>query len=44
MKPERRIRVNAVSAGFTDTPGLGGLLDASGAGEQRRAAGSSDHR
>jgi NAD(P)-dependent dehydrogenase (short-subunit alcohol dehydrogenase family) len=33
---DRRIRVNAVSAGFTDTPGLGGLLDASGAGEQRR--------
>jgi NAD(P)-dependent dehydrogenase (short-subunit alcohol dehydrogenase family) len=33
---DRRIRVNAVSAGFTDTPGLMGLLDASGAGEQRR--------
>ena len=33
---DRRIRVNAVSAGFTDTPGLSGLLDASGAGEQRR--------
>jgi len=35
---DRRIRVNAVSAGFTDTPGLSGLLDASGAGEQRRKA------
>jgi NAD(P)-dependent dehydrogenase (short-subunit alcohol dehydrogenase family) len=33
---DRRIRVNAVSAGFTDTPGLSGLLDASGTGEQRR--------
>ncbi len=33
---DRRIRVNAVSAGFTDTPGLMGLLDASGTGEQRR--------
>jgi NAD(P)-dependent dehydrogenase (short-subunit alcohol dehydrogenase family) len=33
---DRRIRVNAVSAGFTATPGLIGLLDASGAGEQRR--------
>jgi NAD(P)-dependent dehydrogenase (short-subunit alcohol dehydrogenase family) len=35
---DRSIRVNAVSAGFTDTPGLMGLLDASGAGEQRRKA------
>jgi NAD(P)-dependent dehydrogenase (short-subunit alcohol dehydrogenase family) len=34
----RRIRVNAVSAGFTATPGLIGLLDASGEGEQRRNA------
>jgi NAD(P)-dependent dehydrogenase (short-subunit alcohol dehydrogenase family) len=33
---DRRIRVNAVSAGFTATPGLIGLLDASGEGEQRR--------
>jgi NAD(P)-dependent dehydrogenase (short-subunit alcohol dehydrogenase family) len=38
---DRRIRVNAVSAGFTETPGLGGLLDASGEGEQRRKAMSS---
>jgi NAD(P)-dependent dehydrogenase (short-subunit alcohol dehydrogenase family) len=35
---DRRIRVNAVSAGFTATPGLIGLLDASGEGEQRRNA------
>jgi NAD(P)-dependent dehydrogenase (short-subunit alcohol dehydrogenase family) len=35
---DRRIRVNAVSAGFTDTPGLGGLLDASGEGEELRKA------
>jgi NAD(P)-dependent dehydrogenase (short-subunit alcohol dehydrogenase family) len=34
----RRIRVNAVSAGFTATPRLIGLLDASGEGEQRRNA------
>jgi NAD(P)-dependent dehydrogenase (short-subunit alcohol dehydrogenase family) len=32
----RRIRVNAVSAGFTDTPGLSAVLDASGAGEEHR--------
>jgi NAD(P)-dependent dehydrogenase (short-subunit alcohol dehydrogenase family) len=38
---DRRIRVNAVSPGFTETPGLGGLLDASGEGEQRRKAMSS---
>ena len=35
---DRRIRVNAVSAGFTDTPGLGGLLDASGDGEELQKA------
>jgi len=35
---DRRIRVNAVSAGFTATPGLGGLLDASGEGEELRKA------
>jgi NAD(P)-dependent dehydrogenase (short-subunit alcohol dehydrogenase family) len=34
----RRIRVNAVSAGYTETSGLGGLLDASGEGEQKRRA------
>jgi NAD(P)-dependent dehydrogenase (short-subunit alcohol dehydrogenase family) len=28
--------VNAVSAGFTDTPGLSAVLDATGAGEQHR--------
>jgi len=33
---DRHVRVNAVSAGYTETPGLGGLLDASGEGEQRR--------
>jgi NAD(P)-dependent dehydrogenase (short-subunit alcohol dehydrogenase family) len=33
---ERRIRVNAVSPGATDTPGLSGLLASSEAGEQRR--------
>jgi NAD(P)-dependent dehydrogenase (short-subunit alcohol dehydrogenase family) len=33
---ERRIRVNAVSPGATDTPGLGDLLSSSEAGEQRR--------
>jgi NAD(P)-dependent dehydrogenase (short-subunit alcohol dehydrogenase family) len=33
---DRRICVNAVSAGFIDTPGLSGRLDASGTGEQRR--------
>ena len=38
---DRRIRVNAVSAGFTETPGLRCLLDASGQGEQRRKAMSS---
>jgi NAD(P)-dependent dehydrogenase (short-subunit alcohol dehydrogenase family) len=35
LKP-RRIRVNAVSPGSTDTPGLNGLLASSEAGEQRR--------
>jgi len=38
---DRRIRVNAVSAGYTDTPGLGGLLEASGAGGELRKAISS---
>jgi len=38
---DRRIRVNAVSAGYTDTPGLGGLLEASGAGDELRKAISS---
>lgn len=33
---DRRIRVNAVSPGSIDTPGLEGLLASSGAGEQRR--------
>ncbi|MBV8031921.1 MAG: SDR family oxidoreductase, partial [Betaproteobacteria bacterium] len=33
---ERRIRVNAVSPGATDTPGLAELLGSSDAGEQRR--------
>jgi NAD(P)-dependent dehydrogenase (short-subunit alcohol dehydrogenase family) len=33
---ERRIRVNAVSPGSTDTPGLSGLLASSDIGEQRR--------
>jgi NAD(P)-dependent dehydrogenase (short-subunit alcohol dehydrogenase family) len=32
----RRIRVNAVSPGATDTPGLNDLLASSGAGEERR--------
>ena len=32
----RRIRVNAVSPGSTDTPGLSGLLASSETGEQRR--------
>jgi NAD(P)-dependent dehydrogenase (short-subunit alcohol dehydrogenase family) len=32
----RRIRVNAVSPGSIDTPGLGDLLASSPAGEQRR--------
>lgn len=32
----RRIRVNAVSPGSVDTPGLNGLLASSDAGEQRR--------
>jgi len=33
---ERRIRVNAVSPGSTDTPGLNGLLASSQVGEERR--------
>ena len=33
---ERRIRVNALSPGSIDTPGLNGLLASSPAGEQRR--------
>lgn len=33
---DRRIRVNAVSPGSTDTPGLNGLLASSENGEQRR--------
>ena len=37
----RRIRVNAVSPGSIDTPGLNGLLASSEAGEQRRKAISS---
>jgi NAD(P)-dependent dehydrogenase (short-subunit alcohol dehydrogenase family) len=36
LKP-RRIRVNAVSPGSTDTPGLSNLLASSRVGEQRRA-------
>src|SRR3974390_1322504 len=32
----RRIRVNAISPGSIDTPGLNGLLASSPAGEQRR--------
>src|SRR5437016_10616237 len=32
---DRRIRVNAVSPGSIDTPGLSGLLGSSGAGEER---------
>jgi NAD(P)-dependent dehydrogenase (short-subunit alcohol dehydrogenase family) len=34
----RRIRVNAISPGSIDTPGLNGLLASSPAGEQRRKA------
>ena len=33
---QRRIRVNAISPGSIDTPGLNGLLASSPAGEQRR--------
>jgi len=33
---DRRIRVNAVSPGSVDTPGLSGLLASSETGEQRR--------
>jgi NAD(P)-dependent dehydrogenase (short-subunit alcohol dehydrogenase family) len=33
---QRRIRVNAISPGSIDTPGLNGLLGSSPAGEQRR--------
>jgi NAD(P)-dependent dehydrogenase (short-subunit alcohol dehydrogenase family) len=33
---ERRIRVNAISPGSTDTPGLNGLLASSQVGEERR--------
>ncbi len=33
---DRRIRVNAVSPGSIDTPGLSDLLASSGTGEQRR--------
>jgi len=33
--------VNAVSAGYTDTPGLGGLLETSGTGDELRKAISS---
>ena len=32
---ERRIRVNAVSPGFIETPGLNELMASAGAGEQR---------
>jgi NAD(P)-dependent dehydrogenase (short-subunit alcohol dehydrogenase family) len=38
---DRRIRVNAVSPGTIDTPGLNQLLDSAPAGEQRRKAISS---
>ena len=33
--PDRRIRVNAVSPGSTDTPGLNGLLASTGVGQAR---------
>jgi NAD(P)-dependent dehydrogenase (short-subunit alcohol dehydrogenase family) len=33
---DRRIRVNAISPGSIDTPGLSGLLDSAKAGEERR--------
>ncbi len=33
---DRRIRVNAVSPGSIDTPGLNGLLASSGTGEQSK--------
>jgi NAD(P)-dependent dehydrogenase (short-subunit alcohol dehydrogenase family) len=32
---DRRIRVNVVSPGLIDTPGLKGLVESTGAGEQR---------
>lgn len=33
---QRRIRVNAISPGSIDTPGLDGLLASASAGEERR--------
>ena len=35
---DRRIRVNAVSPGSTDTPGFAGLLASNPAGEERKRA------